>query len=179
MPNLQAKMQLKTTASTLEGIIWPRSLAGWLVIILLALSTLLLLSEAYKFSINYYKIYKWENAYGNLINLELSEDKKRVRLSYLYKIDGTEFLGNKISVYKTEWCDATDREIYRFNDIIKNSKKIIIKYNPYNKIDSVYAFDSGDMKIILFVIFPPLSFVLSFLLVVFMKIRSYINSGCQ
>jgi|GEM_PF-4810446 len=150
---------------------------GWLAVIVFVLGSLLFSFEASGFFINYYKIDKWEKVQGNLVNLELSENKNRIRLSYVYEIDGERFSGNKSSVAKTEWCAATDREIFRLENIMKGSNRIVVKYDPKNKTDSVYAFDCGDVWLILFVLFFPFALGLLFLFVLFIKAKKIILSA--
>jgi len=165
-------MQLNSTRSAadiIEFAIWPTPLAGW-VMAFLALGACFFLNEILGFYSDYLKIHKWESASGHITNIELDESGKRVHVIYKYKINNIEYTGDRISLIKLHWCDVSPREISNFKNIMNNSQPITIKYNPKNNIDSVYAFDSGDIIITTLIIIFPISMIGLFLFVCIRKL---------
>ena len=70
-------MTSETTIDVIEAAIWPRTLVGWIAVILTMTISCFIFSESHKFFINYFKIYKWKNAEGFLIDAELNESRKK------------------------------------------------------------------------------------------------------
>jgi len=161
------------TADIIEYVIWPRSLIGWVVAFFLMLCGLLLFSEIYNFFIDYSKIHAWRSVQGHIISMKLDKSKRKVNLNYEYKIDGTEYVGDKIGVARMRWHDVSQRKISDLEHIFNDSKPITVKYNPDNNMDSVYAFDSDDIILIAFIALPPIVLFCSFLFVLAGKLRSH------
>jgi len=112
---------------------------------------------------DYFRIHKWESASGYITNIELDESRKKIHMTYKYKINNIEHTGDKISLVQLRWCDVNPREISSFENIMNNSQPITIKYDPKNNIDSVYAFDSGGIISTTLIIISPISMIGLFL----------------
>jgi hypothetical protein len=123
-------MTIKTFIYIIESAIWPKSLAGWAVAALIAIGSFFFLSQVYEFSIDYSCKYKWKNTQGQLIDIELTENKRSAHLTYVYKINNDEFRGDKIGVAEHKWYDVNNRRISKFKNIIEKSESINVKYNP-------------------------------------------------
>ena len=169
-------MTSKTTIDVIENAMWPRSLVGWLAVVLMMMAAYLMLSESYRFFINYFRIYEWENVQGFLIDAEFNENRKKIHLTYSYEINGVKYIGDRIGVTQGKWHDVNNRHIFRFEDIMKHSQPIMIKYNPENKEDSVYAFNSNEIVFVIIMMLLPIALLSMFLSVLIVKIRNFINS---
>ena len=164
-------MTSKTTIDVIENAMWPRSLVGWLAVILAMIISCFVFSESHKFFINYFKIYKWKNAEGFLIDIELNESRKKIHLTYRYEVAGVKFVGDRIGVTQLKRHDVNNRQIFYFENILKNTQPIVIKYNPENKEDSVYAFDTNHIVlVVILTIFPFGIFLVLFLFILINKI---------
>jgi hypothetical protein len=140
------------------------------VVALMAMGSFFFLSQVYEFFVDYSYIYKWETTQGRLINVELTNNKKSAHLTYIYKINNNEFLGDKTGVARHKWYDVNNKKISKLRGIIENLDPINVKYNPKNTADSVYDFDSDDVFIVIFSMLPLATLIILFLLVFITKV---------
>jgi ATP-dependent Zn protease len=138
----------------IEDCVWPKSIVGWITAILLGIGSLFVISESIDFSCNFIKIYKWKEVDGKLKSMKIKEGK--IHMIYAYKINEIEFTGDKVGIAQRKWHDVNDRQISDFKNIIQKSNYVVIKVDPKNNDNSVYAFNSKDIIYAIVVSFAPL-----------------------
>ena len=154
-----------------EDGVWPKSIAGWITAILLGIGSLFVISESIDFSCNFIKIYKWKEVDGKLKNMKIENGK--IHIIYTYKINGIEFMGDKVGVMQKKWHDVNNKQFSDFRNIIQKSEYVVIKVDPKNNDNSVYAFNSKDIIYVIFISFFPLMLFLLFFLVFVSKLMSF------
>ena len=166
-----------TIADIIELAIFPPSLLrGWFNISFLLICSYLIITESCNFLFGYINIYEWKDAQGYITDIRLDDSKTRVHLTYKYKVNHKEYTGDKISVHQLTWHDMSPREISNLKRNMNNSQPIIIRYDPKNNIHSVYAYDSSQIGIPVFLTFLSIIILGMILLTIARKLIRFINS---
>lgn len=100
--------------NTIELAIWPRSIWGWIFAFILTVSSCFLVTELWSYYLNYLEVVKWEPTKGHLINIEYSEDKKKVHIIYEYEVNQKKYYGDKVGVSKRKWHNINQKKYIKF-----------------------------------------------------------------
>jgi len=178
---MQTKMQQIKNNLTIPDIIElaifpPSLLRGWFIVPFLLICSYFILVESCGFFFDYMNIYEWKDTQGYITDIKLDESKTMVCLTYKYKVNDKEYVGNKIGIQQSTWYNIGPREIYNLQRNMNNSWPIIIRYNPKNNIDSVYACNSNQIIVPIFMAFLSMLILSMILLTVARKLIKFINS---